>query len=76
MYLFYHRTRSQLSGDVVVRVRVRIDQVAMMGERRVYRTGEEFECSEETASSLGNAVTVLADSEQPGPEQSLGRKRR
>ena len=60
---------------MMVRVKVKISKVAVMGTRKVYKTGEEFECSEEMASSLRNAVTVLADSEPTDPEPP-GRKRR
>jgi len=63
----------------MVRVKVKISQVIVMETRKVYKTGEEFECSEETASNLRNAVTVLGDSEplEPlEPDQPSVRKRK
>jgi len=60
----------------MVRVKVRISHVALSGEHKVFKKGEEFECSEEIASGLGDDVIILTGSEPLEPEQPPGRKRK
>ena len=70
MCLLYYRTWKQLSGDLMVKVKVRISHVAI--NKAFYKTGDEFDCPPEKLAELGNAVTVVKDEpaiEPPGAKK-------
>lgn len=70
MYLLDYRTRKQLSGVAMVKVKVKINHLAI--DRTVYKTGDVLEVTEEKAAELVNAVNIVKD--EPGTEITGSKK--
>lgn len=70
MCLLHYRTRVQLIGVIMVKIKVRISHVAI--NKVFYKTGDELEVTQEKAAELGNAVTIVK--EELTAEQPVGKK--